>query len=292
MNKFFKALMAASLAVGSTALVGAQKTSQKPPASEQKQTETGKQEGSAPPAAQNAQAEIQALQAIQNELDPDKKIQLVNDFEKKYPNSSGIGFAYLQGAMASQQKGDVQRVVDYGERTLKVDANNPIALVLVATMLPEPQVLQGSELDREKKLSQAEEYANRAIKIVDQIPKQPNETDEQHQQTKGAVSGLAHSALGLVHLQRASMGLTGVDREELAKAEQDYKAAVTLSPRPDPRDYYRLGEAYTKDSKIDDAMAAFSKASELGEGTELKAMADAQVEKLKKSKSAAPPAKP
>jgi hypothetical protein len=54
-----------------------------------------------------------------------------------------------------------------------------------------------------------------------------------------------------------------------------------------------LGQAYEQDNKINEALDAFSKASELSEGTELKKMADEQAEKLKKAKSEAkPPAKP
>ncbi|MGC9994612.1 MAG: tetratricopeptide repeat protein [Terriglobia bacterium] len=44
---------------------------------------------------------------------------------------------------------------------------------------------------------------------------------------------------------------------QLAKAEQEINTAVTTSANPDPRDYYRLGEAYALNGKWDDAIQAF-----------------------------------
>lgn len=43
----------------------------------------------------------------------------------------------------------------------------------------------------------------------------------------------------------------------MAKAEQEINTAVTTSANPDPRDYYRLGEAYALNGKWDDAIQAF-----------------------------------
>ena len=84
----------------------------------------------------------------------------------------------------------------------------------------------------------------------------------------------------------------GLDKEELAKAEKEYRLAVTGTDHPDPSDYYRLGEAYRLQGKIDDAIAAFTKASEIGQGP-VKQYAEQQIEMLKKAKAqSAAPAKP
>ena len=70
----------------------------------------------------------------------------------------------------------------------------------------------------------------------------------------------------MIHLDRAQLGLMGLDKGELAKAEQEYKLAVSTTDHPDPSDYYRMGEACRLQGKLDDAIAAFTKASELGQG--------------------------
>ncbi len=246
-----------------------------------------------PGGAQMSPEEIKDAQEIQNNLDPDREIQLVNDFEKKYPNSTWLTYAYIMGAGAYQTKGEAERVVEYAGKSLKLNADNLAGLVMMATMLPQPQLLHGGDADKEKKLSDAEMYANRAIQLAEKLPKQPNMTEEQLQKSKASLSSQIHAALGMVHLQRSSMGLTGPDRDELAKAEQEYKTAVTLSDRPDPADYYRLGEAYALDNKSDEALEAFSKASELGAGSQVKTYADQAIERLRAKKSAPnPPAKP
>ena len=96
----------------------------------------------------------------------------------------------------------------------------------------------------------------------------------------------------MIHLDRAQLGLMGLDKEELAKAEKEYKLAVSGTDHPEPTDYYRLGEAYRLQGKFDDAIAAFTKASELGQGA-VKQYAEEQVERLKKAKAqSAAPAKP
>jgi tetratricopeptide (TPR) repeat protein len=79
--------------------------------------------------------------------------------------------------------------------------------------------------------------------------------------------------------------LAGPDRAELAKAEEEFNTAVTTSSHPDPRDYYRMGEAYALDGKLDNALEAFTKASELGQGTLIKTYADQRIAEVKKKKA-------
>lgn len=296
MNKLGNVVLAVCLMMGWSFCVAGLAASPQSQGSGQ-QTEGGQQEKQgeeSTAAAPKATAEeVQALQAIENELDPDKMIQMATDFEKKFPDSVGMHVVTLRAASAYQQKGDVLHAIEYGEKSIKLKGDNPVSLVLVASMLPQSQALRGSDLGRERKLAEAEEYANKAIQLIPQLPKQANQPEDQFNQLKASLTAWAHASLGMVHLVRSKMVLMGVDHGELAKAEQEYKLAVTISPRPDPRDYFRLGEAYANDGKIDEAIEAFSKASETDESGAIKALAGQQVERLKKAKSGAkPPAKP
>jgi tetratricopeptide (TPR) repeat protein len=261
----------------------------------QQSGQAGQQGGQGSSAPQITPAEGEAFKAIQNELDADRKIQMINDFEKKYPNSAALPYVYLVAADTYRQKGDAQHVIEYGEKSLKLKGDNAVALIMVASLLPEPQSLRGSDADKEKKLAEAEDYATRAIKLVDQaqIPRQPNMTDDQFKKSKAQLASWAHSSLGMVHLQRASMGLTGMDPGELTSAEKEYEAAVSITDTPTPADYFRLAEAYRSHGKVDEAIQAFSKASELDESGAIKSLADKAAEELKSKKAAAkPPAKP
>ena len=238
--------------------------------------------------------EQQAYAAIQAQgsagLDPDKIISLAQDFEKKFPNSTLLTYVYTFEASGYQQKGEINKLVEASEKSLKLNPDNLMSLIAISSMLPQPRLMQGSDLDKEKKLTEAETDANHALDLIGKLPKQPNETDDQFKKRKDNISSEPHAALGMVHLQKARMALTGgMDPDELAKAAQDFKASVDLTDRPAPQNYFRLGEIYTHQNKIDDAIRAFSKASELGQGTGIKQFADSQIEALKKRQAQAKP---
>ena len=114
-----------------------------------------------------------------NELDPDRAIQLAQDFEKKFPNSPVLSEAYAFAAVAYARKDEMAQAVEYGEKSLKSNPQNVKALLLLAPLLPQPQLLRSGDLDKEKKLADAESYAKRALPLIEQLPKQPNETDDQ-----------------------------------------------------------------------------------------------------------------
>jgi tetratricopeptide (TPR) repeat protein len=237
--------------------------------------------------------ESKAYNALRSELDPSRQIELVDQFAQSFPNSSLLSDVYFFGAYAYQQQGKIDKVIAYGSKSLQADPNNWKSLLTMATMLPEPQdMAQGSDAEKEKKLNDAEADANKAIQLVSSLG-QGNLTPEQLAQLKTTVNVQAHEALGMIHMQRATMGLAGPDQGELAKAEQEYKAANTASPQPNPADFFRLGEIYQMENKIDDAIGAFTQASKLGQGTAIQGLADQQVAALKKQKDQAQaPAKP
>jgi tetratricopeptide (TPR) repeat protein len=234
--------------------------------------------------------QAQAFDAIKGELDPDKAIALVADFAGKYPDSPLLTYVYSYGANGYQQKGDVDKAVEYLEKGLRLKPDNLMCLIMSLGMLPQPQYLNNHPADRDKILQEAMSEANRALQLIAQLPKQPNEADADYQKRLAQVASPVHGSLGMVHLDLGSEALGGPDKDELAKAEQEFKTAVATD-RPDPTDYYRMGEAYKMEGKLDDAIGAFTKASEIGQGTMIKAYADRQVEELKKRKaqgSAAP----
>jgi tetratricopeptide (TPR) repeat protein len=228
----------------------------------------------------------QAYGAITTELDPDRDIAMVDDFAKKYPDSPLLSYVYSFGANAYQQKGDVDKTVDFCEKSLKANPDNLMALILSIGMLPQPQYLNSHAADRDKILQDAVNEANHALELIPKrIPKKADESDADYQKRLGDVESQVHGPLGMIHLEMATSGLVGPDKAELDKAEHEFNTAVTAASRPDPRDYYRLGEAYKMDGKLDDAIQAFTKASELGQGTMIKTYADQQIGEIKKIKA-------
>jgi tetratricopeptide (TPR) repeat protein len=228
--------------------------------------------------------EFQAFQGIRNELDPDRKIQMANEFATKYPNSSVLTYVYFLAQGAALQKGDVQGVLDYGSKSLKLKPDNLNALMLMADILPQPQAMRDA-VDPDKQLDQAEADAKKAIDIINSQPKQPKESEEEFQARKINYLETMHSSLGLIHFQRAMMSLAGVDKDELAKAENEYNQAVTITKDPDAQDFFRLGEVYAHEQKVPEAIDAFTQCSKLSATIpNLKALADQKIQELKSKK--------
>lgn len=265
-----------------------QSAQQAPPAG---QAKPGAQAGQAgQPAAPTAPAitpdEKNAYNAIQHEIDPARQAQLVDDFAKKYPNSQLLSDVYFFGAYAFQAQGNVTKAVEYGEKSLAANGNNLRSLLLLSELLPQPQEMQGGDADKEKKLGEAETDANKALAQIADLKLPPNTPPDQANAIKQTITSQAHASLGMVHLQRATMSLTGTDKDELSKAEQEYKTAVT-TPKASPEDYFRLGEVYEMENKPDEGIDAFTQCAKLSQG-QLQTMANGEVEKLKKAKAQAP----
>ena len=78
-----------------------------------------------------------------------------------------------------------------------------------------------------------------------------------------------------------------------ALAQQDRYDERDESVSPEALAQFRKGERLAKNENFDEAIAAFTKASELSQGTPIKQYADKQVEGLKARKGqSATPAKP
>ena len=227
-----------------------------------------------------------AYSAIKTELDPDKAIAECDDFAKKYPDSPAVTYVYSFEANAYQQKGDVEKVVEYADKGLKLNGDNRMSLVLSIGIMPQPQYLNNHKAEQEKILQDTQTRANHALELIAKLPKLASESDEDYQKRLAEIGSQVHGPLGMYHLEMANQTLSGMDKTELGKAEEEFNAAVTKTAHPDPRDYYRLGETYKLDGKIDDAIQAFTRAGELGQGTLIKTYADQQVAELKKLKAA------
>ncbi|MGH9325584.1 MAG: hypothetical protein ACRD2B_02670 [Terriglobia bacterium] len=295
------ASMGVTLALGGAAVGRAQQQNSQQSSSSQSQAAPPSSNQAAPapslerrpatapaPPAVNAE-ETQAYKAIQEELNPDKQLQLVEDFEKKYPNSPLLSDAYFFGASASEQKNNVAGALSYGQKSLKLRPDNLRSLILVASLLPLPQALQGTEQQKEQQLIQSESDANRALQLLTQLQKEPNLSADQFQKAKEQITAQLHAALGMAHLETATLAPGPPNTSELASAEQEYKAAVA-GPEPAAQDYYRLGEVYARENKLDDSIAAFTKASQLGQGTLVQKYADGMAQRLKEQKAKSQPA--
>lgn len=227
--------------------------------------------------------------AVQNELNPDVAIQLAVDFEKKYPQSPLLTYVLALSAAVYEQKGDITNLITQSEKSLALKSDNLMTLLILAQNLPQPQSLQKGNVD--EKLDRAEKYAQQALVLIEKVPPQATESAEQYAARKTHYLRDLHSSLGMVHMQRAMQSLGDPDPAELAQAEQEYQTAVTTSNGPNASDFFRLGEIREHMNKLNEAIEAFTRSGQLGEGTIIKTYADQRIAALKKKKEQAP-AKP
>ena len=216
--------------------------------------------------------EAMGYKTLENELDPDKRLRMVAEFEQRFPDSELMSSVHAQAAKSYREKGDLNKLVEYGEKSLKLDPNNLFSLLMVAVALPQPRMQEGSPEQTRQRLAEAEEYANRALKLIDGLPARPDESPEQLKTRKDSTASDAHTALALVYM----------DRDESAQSIEEFKTAISLSQAPNPQLYFRLGEVYANSGKTDEALKVFAKASELGRGTVVQQYADQRIAELKK----------
>ena len=120
--------------------------------------------------------EAETYNKLKSSRDPDTIIKSSDSFTAQYPKSSLLTYVYALEASAYQQKNDAANVVKYGEKSLDLDSGNLMSLLMVSNVLPQPQMLANiSDAEKEKRLGMAEQYAEKALQEIDQLPKQTNE---------------------------------------------------------------------------------------------------------------------
>ena len=113
-----------------------------------------------------------AYTKIVGENNPDAKTTLLLDFEKQFPQSRVLPDIYVMLMTMYQQKNDTAKSNDYGEKAIKIDAENVTALIAVS---------RNYSIER-KNLDKAVQYAQKAIDVTAKMktqPPPPNYTPDQ-----------------------------------------------------------------------------------------------------------------
>lgn len=231
-----------------------------------------------------SQKEVEALQAIQKATAPDDQIKAIENVLTNFADTE-YKVMLLQTAMQiADQKGDLALTTTYAERLMEADPKNVYAQVTLASDIASHT--REFDLDKEEKLAKAEKYANAALENIKTYPKQSSKlTDEQWDKEKKNISGQAYAALGLI----------AMTRKKYDDAVTQFKTALDTAGAPDPNTTFRLGEAYLKGGKIDEAIAQFDKVLSMPESSpQVKQYAQQRKTDAAKLKGAAtpPPAKP
>jgi len=195
-----------------------------------------------------SQAEAQAIMAMFQAPDSDARIKAAEELIVKFADTEFKAIALFFTAISYQQKNDTENTVVYAERVLETDPSHYQAMLTLASAT----ALRTREfdLDREEKLGRAEKYANQALEIIKTAPRpNPNITDEQWEAAKKDFSSQAYEALGLAALVR----------KDYDKGIGLFKKSLEVATTPDATTSIRLGNAYTRAGRYDEAIATLDK---------------------------------
>jgi tetratricopeptide (TPR) repeat protein len=197
-----------------------------------------------------SQKEVEALQkAVAPGQTPDAQIANIDAVLTNFADTE-YKIPLMQMALGlAEQKGDPILLTVWGERLLDADPKNVIALNTLAG-----QIASGTkeyDLDKQEKLAKAEKYARDAIANAPDVPKpRPDIPDDQWASVKKDFGAQGHQTLGII----------AVLNKKYDVAITEFKASLDTAGTQDPATMVRLGDAYAKAGKNDDAAAAYDRA--------------------------------
>src|SRR5579883_3005048 len=113
-----------------------------------------------------SEEELDQYLKIMTDSDPQVTVADVQQFATLYPNSELLGLAFQYQMMAYRQLHDLNHVVEAGRKALKLQPNNVNTLLTLASAIAEGV---GTRPDANVLLQQAEEYAHKALRELDQM---------------------------------------------------------------------------------------------------------------------------
>lgn len=237
-----------------TTLVVAQQqptANQNQPAAQQGVAGTAPAPAKRPPQAKT-QPEFDAYKAaVSNQNDPAAMEKSADDFAAKFPASELRIILYRAAMRGYQSANNGDKMLDTAQKLLKIDADDPEALVNAAEVIAERT--HDTDLDKDQRWDEAKKDAQRAIETVDtDIPAglPPAQVDAY----KGLLRSSAYSILGTVEF----------NAEKYADAESDYRKSIDAYPsQPDPVVVLRLALTLDKQGKYPDALKEANRAVEL-----------------------------
>jgi tetratricopeptide (TPR) repeat protein len=207
------------------------------------------------------------------------------DFAAKYPDSELKSYLYAKAMHEYQMENNKPRIQAMGEKVLQFDPDNPIALVLTATVMADELKEPGSDPDKkewEKRVAAIRKNSAHALETInsDFVPG-ANVTPEQLVAYKKTLESMAHSALGITALK------SGED----AAAERELKVAADANTgQPDPYVWYHLALAQDHQKKYAEALVSINQAVQYaGSDPDLAGMVRGEQARLRTLNPTGPP---
>ena len=134
-----------------------------------------------------------AYTKIVAENNPDAKTTLLLEFEKTFPQSRVLPEIYVMLMTIYQQKNDMVKANDFGERAIKLDAENITALLAVS---------RNYSIEH-KNLDKAVQYAQKAVDVSEKLKAQPPPPNYTPDQWKSYIDNTEQAAKSMLAYARS-----------------------------------------------------------------------------------------
>lgn len=191
--------------------------------------------------------ETEAIMAVQNAPDPNARLAAIDSLLTRFPDTEFKITMHEIAIDTARQKGDMDLMTIWAERTLDAAPNDLDAITSLAKVTAE--TIRDNDLDKEDKLKKVDGLTQKCIKLLPDAQK-PYSTmpDNVFAARKAEYTSDCHEAIAAA-----------------AKVRKQYDQAVTeyqasLAVRKDPATMVRIGQVYIMAGKYDDAIAILDQA--------------------------------
>jgi tetratricopeptide (TPR) repeat protein len=213
--------------------------------------------GKRPPQAKT-QPEFDAYNAAKAKAnDPAAFEKATDDFATKFPDSELTVLMYRDAMHAYQTANNADKMLEMGRKVLKLDKDDPEALIGVAEVLTERT--RDTDLDKAQRIEEAVNDANRALETIDtDIAVPPSTPQDRVDVYKSFLRSGAYAILGT----------QAFNANSFADAEKFFRKSIdAFASQPDPVVVLRLALSMDKQNKYPEALKEANHAVELTQDT-------------------------
>ncbi len=239
--------------------------------------------GKRPPQAKT-QAEFDAYKvAAADTADAVALEKAADDFATKFPDSELRILLYRTAMHTYQTSNNSEKMMEMGRKVLKIDPDDPEALVGVAQVLAERT--RETDLDKDQRFDEGTKLALHAIETTDtDITVPPGTPQDKVDAYKGFLRSSAYYVLGTIQYSR----------EKYSDAEGYFHKSLDAFPaQPDPLAVLRLALSLDKQEKYPEALKYANQAvslTESSQGTTLATLSRNERDRLLQLTGGKPPA--
>ena len=210
-------------------------------------------QGKRPPQAKTKPEYDAYNAAVANSGDAAAMGKASDDFAAKFPDSELRILLFKITMHSFQNANNAEQMNAAAEKVLKIDPDDPEALVGTAEFIAEHT--RDTDLDKDQRLAQAQKYAAHAVETVETDVAIPAGTpQEKIDAYKGFVRSSAYSVLGTI----------AFNQEKYPDAENYFRKSIDALPsQPDPVVVLRLAIALDKQNKYPEALKEANHAVDL-----------------------------